>query len=210
MIFVLICVFAYSVILTSCNSASAKHIEHSFDKETVIKPTCADKGYTIRECECGETVKTDYVLPVEHTYSDFETRTTATAYSVGLKERICTGCGLIDSEIIPKTTVKWEIVQFDNNNLYVGEIDLPPSENTESSALPNSVKTEFNTLEKTITIKAEELPSNVYDDLTNIVINAFTKDNSDIVIDNVKIENIEEYVIYIEDENGDLIPVPWG
>ena len=28
-------------------------------------------------------------------------------------------------------------------------------------------------------------------------------------IGDVKIENIEDFIIYIEDENGDLVAVPW-
>lgn len=209
LLFVLLLFFATSIILTSCNNADLNHTEHSFDKSTVIDPTCVNKGYTIRECECGETVKTDYILPLQHTYSDFEIRTKATTYSVGLKERICTVCGLIDREIIPKATVKWEIVQFDNSNLYVGEIDLPSLEITGSSSIPDSLKTEFNIEERTITVKVEDLSPNTYDDLKNIVLTTFVKDNSDIVIGDVKIENIEDYIIFIEDENGNLIPVPW-
>ena len=44
--------------------AKFTHKEHSFDKETVVAPTCTEKGYTLKECECGETTKSNYVLSV--------------------------------------------------------------------------------------------------------------------------------------------------
>lgn len=208
LLFVLLCLFALNIILTSCNYSDLQHHEHTFDKETVVSPTCIDKGYTLIECECGETTKTNYVLTVEHTYSDFEIRTEATTYSVGLKERICTVCGVVDKEIIPQVTVKLEIVENDNNKLYVGKIDFPSTTITQHT-VPDSFVTEIDIEQKSIIVKAEDLPKDIYDDLKDIVIDTFPKDSSNIVIGDIKIENIEDFIIYIENENGNLIPAPW-
>ena len=191
--------------------AKFTHKEHSFDKETVVAPTCTEKGYTLKECECGETTKTNYVLTVDHTFSDFETRTEATTYSVGLKERICTVCGVVDKEIIPKVSVSFGVTVFDPN-LYIGKIDIPnliPDNKYTPVPLPETLITEVNTEEYTLIVKAEDLPKNIYDDLQNIIIDTFQKDSSDIIIGDVKLENIEDFIIYIEDENGDLVAVPW-
>ena len=190
--------------------AKFKHNEHSFDKETVVSPTCTDKGYTLKECECGETTKTDYVLTVEHTYSDFEVRTEATTYSVGLKERICTVCGSVDEEIIPQVSVSFGVTVIDPN-LYIGEIAIPnliPDNKYTPVPSPETLITEVNTEEYTLVVKAEDLPKDCYDDLKNIVADTFQKDNN-IIINGIEIENVEDFIIYIEDENGDLIPVPW-
>ena len=75
--------------------------------------------------------------------------------------------------------------------------------------VPDSFSTEIDVEQKTIIVKAEDLPKDIYDDLQNIVIDTFQKDSSDIIIGDVKIENIEDFIIYIEDENGDLVAVPW-
>lgn len=190
--------------------AKFTHNEHCFDKEIVVNPTCTEKGYTLKECECGETTKTNYVLTVEHTFSDFEIRTEATTYSVGLKERICTVCGFVDKELIPKVSVSFGVTVIEpyNPNLYIGEIDFPSTTITQYT-VPDSFSTEIDVEQKTIIVKAEDLPKDIYDDLKDIVIDTFPKDSSDIVIGDVKIENIEDFIIYIEDENGELVPVPW-
>ena len=185
--------------------AKFKHNEHSFDKETVVSPTCTDKGYTLKECECGETTKTNYVLTVEHTYSDFEIRVEATTFSTGLKERICTVCGYVDTEVIPKEQIT---IQYNPSGNFDFTFDYDYSTITPITPsvpeLPDftQIKTDFNLSEKTITIKGSSLSEDYYDDIITTI--EGTLADNDIVI-----EDLENYIIYIEDENGDLIPVPW-
>ncbi len=185
--------------------AKFKHNEHSFDKETVVSPTCTDKGYTLKECECGETTKTNYVLTVEHTYSDFEIRVEATTFSTGLKERICTVCGYVDTEVIPKEQIT---IQYNPSGNFDFTFDYDYSTVTPITPsvpeLPDftQIKTDFNLSEKTITIKGSALSEDYYDDIITTI--EGTLADNDIVI-----EDLEDYIIYIEDENGDLIPVPW-
>ncbi|MBQ8268290.1 MAG: InlB B-repeat-containing protein [Clostridia bacterium] len=185
--------------------AKFTHNEHAFEKESVIAPTCAEKGYTLKECECGETTKTDYVLTIEHTYSDFEIRTEATTYSTGIKERICTVCGYVDTEIIPKEQIT---IQFSPSGDFDFTFDYDYSTvtpiNPSIPELPDftQIKTDFNLSEKTITIKGSALSEDYYDDIITTI--EGTLADNDIVI-----EDLGDYIIYIEDENGDLVPVPW-
>ena len=185
--------------------AKFTHNEHSFDKETVVNPTCTDKGYTLRECECGETSKTDYVLTIDHTYSDFQIRTEATTFSTGLKERICTVCGYVDTEVIPKEQIT---IQYNPSGNFDFTFDYDYSTITpitpSTPSVPNygEIKTDVSISEKTITVKGSALTENLYDDIIATIEGTFA--DNDIVI-----EDLEDYIIYIEDENGDLIPVPW-
>lgn len=185
--------------------AKFTHNEHSFDKETVVNPTCTDKGYTLRECECGETSKTDYVLTIDHTYSDFQIRTEATTFSTGLKERICTVCGYVDTEVIPKEQIT---IQYNPSGNFDFTFDYDYSTITpitpSTPSVPNygEIKTDVSISEKTITVKGSAITEYLYDDIIATIEGTFS--NNDIVI-----EDLEDYIIYIEDENRDLIPVPW-
>lgn len=203
-VFVLFVFVATSIVLNSC-STDGEHTEHSFDKIIVIVPTCTDKGYTLKECECGETVKVDYVLPNEHTYSDFRVREEATTFSTGLKERICTACGYVDTEEIPKEKIT---VQYSPNGNFNLTLDYDCSAVTQTTpAVPGApelvqIKTDFNLSEKAITIKGSSLPENCYDDVITTIEGSLA--DNDIVI-----EDLKDYIIYIEDENGDLTAVLW-
>lgn len=185
--------------------AKFTHNEHSFDKATVVNPTCTDKGYTLRECECGETSKTNYVLTIDHTYSDFQIRTEATTFSTGLKERICTVCGYVDTEVIPKEQITIQYNpsgNFDFTFDYDYSTITPITPSTPSVPDYGEIKTDVSISEKTITVKGSALTEDLYDDIIATIEGTFA--DNDIVI-----EDLEDYIIYIEDENGDLIPVPW-
>ena len=185
--------------------AKFTHNEHSFDKETVVNPTCTDKGYTLKECECGETSKTDYVLTIDHTYSDFQIRTEATTFSTGLKERICTVCGYVDTEVIPKEQITIQLYpsgNFDFTFDYDYSTITPITPSTPSVPNYGEIKTDVSISEKTITVKGSDLTEDLYDDIITTIEGTFA--DNDIVI-----EDLEDYIIYIEDENGDLIPIPW-
>lgn len=38
--------------------------------ETVVEPTCTERGYTLHKCECGDEYKDAYTDPVPHDYGD--------------------------------------------------------------------------------------------------------------------------------------------
>ena len=68
--------------------------------------------------------------------------------------------------------------------------------------LGDEIKTDFNVSEKTITVKGSAIPENYYDDIITTI-------EKTLMDNNISIENTEDYIIYIEDENGDLIAIPW-
>ena len=77
-----------------------------------IEPTCSEAGVGHIICiHCGATDKPRWTIPAtgEHTPGVWQIVQFATATSPGLKERHCTGCGMVmQSEIIPaKQTVSF-------------------------------------------------------------------------------------------------------
>ena len=117
------------------------------------------------------------------------------------------------SNTIPSESSNQNAINNDNKNdstLYIAEFDFSSTQLTEYAYnAPNSFVTEFNLQEKKIIVKAEDFPNVYYDDLKKAVTNTLKNDRDSIVVEGIKIENIEDYTILIETENGDLIPVPW-
>lgn len=146
----------------------------------------------------------------EHSYTEFEVKINATTYSTGLKERVCTACGFVDKEIIPAITLTFNAGGLDGNSLYIGEIDFPKTIITENTfTVPDSFITEIDPEEKTIIVKADDIPHAYYGDLKNVVTETLVNEENNIIIDGIKIGNINDYIILIEDANGDLTPVFW-
>lgn len=87
--------------------------EHSYTIiKTVVEPTCTERGYTMRYCECGEcegTVNT-YLDPLGHAYGAVQTKLpTCTEHAVeythgwGYDYQVCTRPGCHDVFIVPNT-----------------------------------------------------------------------------------------------------------
>ena len=80
--------------LTACHSHSHEY------KETVVVPTCTEKGYTLYECECGDSYKGTYINATGHK-AEWITEREATCTKDGLEYKKCTICGeTIDTEKI--------------------------------------------------------------------------------------------------------------
>lgn len=62
---------------------------HDYVKETV-EPTCADKGYTIYTCACGDSYTADYVNALGHSYTTVVTAPTCD--QAGYTTYTCTDC----------------------------------------------------------------------------------------------------------------------
>lgn len=76
---------------------------HSYEATTVIEPTCADEGFTIFECSCGEKYNDKYTDPTgNHTYGDWITEIEATETSNGVRYRLCKICEFRDEEVTSK------------------------------------------------------------------------------------------------------------
>ena len=76
---------------------------HTF-VETVIEPTCTEKGYTLHKCECGEKYEDSYVSALDHKLGEWEVTTPATEEKDGEEKRICTreNCDYFETRKIPK------------------------------------------------------------------------------------------------------------
>ena len=92
--FLIITIFA--LILCGCNF----HV-HTFT-QTVIPPTCENKGYTEFKCACGVIAKNDFVVPLGHDFTDWNVLKEATEEATGLQERKCQICEIIEQESLPK------------------------------------------------------------------------------------------------------------
>lgn len=75
--------------------------QHDF-KESVVEPTCTEGGYTLRECDCGESYKTDETTKRGHLYGDWTTTKMPTTTETGEKQCVCSRCGNVNKETISK------------------------------------------------------------------------------------------------------------
>ena len=75
--------------------------EHTFT-DTVVEPTCTEGGYTLRECDCGESYKTDETTKRGHLYGDWTTTKMPTTTETGEKQCVCSRCGDVKKETIAK------------------------------------------------------------------------------------------------------------
>lgn len=78
-----------------------EHVHKYF--ESVVKPTCTEQGYTVMECECGSTGKSNYVDALGHTEGEWKVISVVSCSTEGKQERYCTVCEkLIDTQIVQK------------------------------------------------------------------------------------------------------------
>lgn len=76
-----------------CGNKEQKNHEHSYT-ETVVEASCSSKGYTLHECACGDSYKTDEV-PEAHV-EKVTAGKAATCTETGLTDKIvCEKCGEI-------------------------------------------------------------------------------------------------------------------
>lgn len=81
----------------------AEEHEHSF-VETVVAPTCADRGYTLHVCTvegCGYQYEDTYVSSLGHSYGEWVEERAATCTQEGLMTRECVRCHGKDTKTIP-------------------------------------------------------------------------------------------------------------
>ena len=79
-------------------------LDHTHEyTETVIEPTCTEKGYTLHKCECGDEYKDNETEALGHLFGAWETITPATEDSEGLEQRVCArkNCGFKEERKIP-------------------------------------------------------------------------------------------------------------
>jgi len=75
--------------------------EHDF-RETVVAPTCAERGYTIYVCPlCGETFFYDYTPALGHSWGEWTNFDEATCTAEGHDERTCAVCKAVETKTLP-------------------------------------------------------------------------------------------------------------
>ena len=74
---------------SSSDSTTPEHSHNYNYKTTTIEPTCEEDGYTIYECDCGDTYTSDYVPSTGHNYGEWYSVSDATCTEDGEKRRDC-------------------------------------------------------------------------------------------------------------------------
>ena len=79
-------------------------LDHTHEyTETVVEPTCTEKGYTLHKCECGDEYKDNETEALGHLFGAWQVTTPATEDSEGLEQRVCArkNCGFKEERAIP-------------------------------------------------------------------------------------------------------------
>ena len=64
---------------------------HSFT-ETVVEPTCTERGYTLHQCTCGEHYEDSFKSALDHSFTNYITDNNATCTQDGTKTAKCDRC----------------------------------------------------------------------------------------------------------------------
>lgn len=73
---------------------------HVFNIINVIEPTCLDGGYTLYQCDCGESKKDDYTDKIDHQFSEWDVIIEESDFDPGLKQRKCKYCSKTEENTI--------------------------------------------------------------------------------------------------------------
>ena len=90
---------------SACGKTETKTITklgHNY-KDTVVKPTCEEKGYTQHKCSrCGDMYKDTYTDAAGHKFSDWNVTKAATCTAAGSQTRTCSVCGKTETKTVAK------------------------------------------------------------------------------------------------------------
>ena len=74
-------------------------IGHSY-KDTIVDPSCTERGNTVHECErCGYTYTDSYTEPTGHDYGEWVDLTKPTCTASGVMQRKCADCPQTETKI---------------------------------------------------------------------------------------------------------------
>ena len=80
--------------------------EHTHDyKETVVEPTCTEKGYTLHKCACGDEYKDNETEALGHSFKNYVSDGNATCTKDGTKTAKCDRCDEKDTITDYKTAL---------------------------------------------------------------------------------------------------------
>ncbi len=97
----LLCIGVASCDEAGIPSKSSSEHTHTYTT-TVIAPTCTEQGYTLQECSCGVSGRSNTVDALEHTLGSWITVSEASCTAEGKKELYCLTC----EELIEEKTEK--------------------------------------------------------------------------------------------------------
>ena len=83
-----------------------EHI-HQYE-ETIIAPTCTEKGYTVYTCACGETYNDNYIDSLGHSLQELEIIEEAICNKDGKGKQECEVCDYVLEVVIPMTNIHTE------------------------------------------------------------------------------------------------------
>ncbi|HHU83546.1 MAG TPA: hypothetical protein GXZ23_00005, partial [Clostridiales bacterium] len=89
-------------ICATCGASYGTLKPHSYTYITVVPSTCTQKGYTIRACACGKSVKDTYTNALGHDYGEWTVKTVPTCTSEGVETRKCVRCNKTETRVIAK------------------------------------------------------------------------------------------------------------
>jgi hypothetical protein len=89
-------------ICATCGASYGTLKPHSYTYITVVASTCTQKGYTIRACACGKSVKDTYTNALGHDYGEWTVKTVPTCTSEGVETRKCVRCNKTETRVIAK------------------------------------------------------------------------------------------------------------
>jgi hypothetical protein len=72
----------------------------------VIAPTCTTAGYTHHVCSCGKSYKDNETVAIGHLYGSWTVTVQPTSSSTGTRQCVCSRCGHVNSETVPKLDVE--------------------------------------------------------------------------------------------------------
>ena len=99
----------------SADSTEATAHEHNFINK-VVQPTCTEKGYTEHRCSVCQFSYRDHFTPATgHKFGEWTVISEATVESEGERQRTCSECGKVESEIIPKVVKDTETEKPEKN-----------------------------------------------------------------------------------------------
>ena len=75
---------------------------HSYSVDTVIAPTCTEKGYSVYLCRCGRTYNADYKDALDHDWDEWTIVEPATEDAEGTEKRVCKRNDAEEERSIPK------------------------------------------------------------------------------------------------------------
>jgi len=92
---------------TLCGKTDGSPLNHSYE-DTVIKPTCTAKGFTIHTCSaCSVSYRDSYVDALNHEWSEWQVVVPAACEIAGTKSRECNNCDHAETGTIDALEHEW-------------------------------------------------------------------------------------------------------